>query len=150
MGAALGLGRGRSNRYTINPLAHADPIGTVLLPLMAIFVMPQAFLFGWGRPVPFDPYAARRKISRQKMIILVSLAGPIANILQFLVNIRAQIEIAAIRTSEIGVALKQQRQLIDTFAMSIRRIMATERHKNEELRALLAESRTANGEAFGD
>ena len=41
-------------------------------------------------------------------------------------------------------------RMIDTFAMSIRRIMAVERSKNEELRALLAESRTANGEAFGD
>ena len=82
LGALLGVTRGVDNRYTINPLAHADPIGTVVLPLFGIFLMPTAMLFGWGRPVPFDPNAARSKVSRQKMIVLVSLAGPMMNLLQ--------------------------------------------------------------------
>lgn len=82
LGALLGVTRGVDNRYTINPLAHADPIGTVVLPLFGIFLMPTAMLFGWGRPVPFDPWAARAKVSRQKMIVLVSLAGPMMNVLQ--------------------------------------------------------------------
>jgi Zn-dependent protease len=84
LGAVLGVTRGKDNRYTINPAAHADPIGTVVLPLFALFIMPAATLFGWGRPVPFDPFAARAKISRQKMVILVSLAGPLMNVLQAL------------------------------------------------------------------
>lgn len=85
LGALLGVHRGLDNRYTVNPLAHADPIGTVVLPLFGIFLMPTAMLFGWGRPVPFDPFAARAKVSRQKMIVLVSLAGPAMNVLQAIV-----------------------------------------------------------------
>jgi len=82
LGALLGVTRGVDNRYTLNPVAHADPIGTIVLPLFGIFLLPTAMLFGWGRPVPFDPYAARAKVSRQKMIVLVSLAGPLMNLLQ--------------------------------------------------------------------
>lgn len=85
LGALLGVTRGSDNRYTINPAAHADPIGTVVLPLFAIFLLPGGALFGWGRPVPFDPFAARARVSRQQMVILVSLAGPLMNILQALV-----------------------------------------------------------------
>ncbi len=84
LGALLGVNRGLDNRYTLNPAAHADPIGTVVLPLFAIFLLPGGMLFGWGRPVPFNPLAAKAKVSHQKMIILVSLAGPTMNVLQFL------------------------------------------------------------------
>jgi len=82
LGEALGVGRGRTNRYTVNPIAHADPIGTVALPVMATFVLPGAMLVGWGRPVPFNPNAPGRKVSYKRMVILVSLAGPMTNVLQ--------------------------------------------------------------------
>jgi Zn-dependent protease len=84
LGAVLGVTRGTDNRYTVNPAAHADPVGTVVLPLFALFLMPTAALFGWGRPVPFNPAAARAKVSRKRMVILVSLAGPMMNLLQAL------------------------------------------------------------------
>jgi Zn-dependent protease len=82
LGEALGVGRGRTNRYTVNPLAHADPIGTVALPVMATFVLPGAMLVGWGRPVPFNPAAPGRRVSMQRMIFMVSLAGPMTTVLQ--------------------------------------------------------------------
>lgn len=82
LGELLGVGRGRANRYTVNPLAHADPVGTVLLPITAQFLLPGAMLIGWGRPVPFNPLAARRKVSPWRMVVLVSLAGPASNLLQ--------------------------------------------------------------------
>ncbi|MDY0001044.1 MAG: site-2 protease family protein [Polyangia bacterium] len=85
LGELMGVGRGRTNRYTVNPLAHADPIGTVALPLMATFVLPGAMLFGWGRPVPFNPNAPRRRVSLKQMIIMVSLAGPMSNVIQAMV-----------------------------------------------------------------
>lgn len=56
-------------RLTLNPLAHLDPIGTILL-----FI---AF-FGWAKPVPVNPYNFRRP--RQDMI-WVALAGPGSNVL---------------------------------------------------------------------
>jgi Zn-dependent protease len=84
LGRLMGVGRGRTNRYTMNPLAHADPIGTIALPITATFLLPGAGLIGWGRPVPFNPHARGRKVSLQRMIVLVSLSGPISNLIQAL------------------------------------------------------------------
>lgn len=55
-------------RLTLNPLAHLDPLGTLML-LVAHF--------GWGKPVPIDPYNFRKP---RRDEILVSLAGPASNI----------------------------------------------------------------------
>lgn len=55
-------------RLTLNPLAHLDPIGTLLLVVAR---------FGWGKPVQFDPFNLK---DPQKDSALISLAGPAANI----------------------------------------------------------------------
>jgi len=60
----------RRGRLTINPLAHLDPIGTLSLAL---------FGFGWGKPVPVRPYRLRGDMRRSHA--LVSVAGPISNLL---------------------------------------------------------------------
>jgi Zn-dependent protease len=66
----------REGRLTLNPIAHIDPIGTILLPLaLSILNLP---VFGWARPVPVNPYNFK---DRKKGIILVSLAGPLTNLL---------------------------------------------------------------------
>lgn len=54
-------------RMTLDPMAHIDPIGIIMLIL---------FRFGWAKPVPINPYNFK---NRKKGIILVSLAGPIMN-----------------------------------------------------------------------
>lgn len=59
-----------NGRVTLNPLAHLDPIGT----LMMIFAH-----FGWGRPVPINPYALGRRTPAG--VMWVSLAGPVTNFL---------------------------------------------------------------------
>jgi Zn-dependent protease len=61
-------------RLTLNPLAHLDPIGS----LMLVFVG-----FGWAKPVPVNPYALERRSSAAMM--WVSLAGPISNLLMALI-----------------------------------------------------------------
>lgn len=68
----------RQGRCSLNPLVHIDPIGTVFLPLLMIF-MPGAgrFLIGWARPVPVDPRNLRQP---RRDDILVSLAGPVMNL----------------------------------------------------------------------
>lgn len=63
-GTAKGLGR-----LTLNPLAHLDPLGSIL-----IFVAG----FGWGKPVPFNPFYLR--VGMRRGAALVSLAGPVANV----------------------------------------------------------------------
>ena len=45
-------------RLTMNPLAHIDPFGTVILPLLCL-VMPGGFFLGWAKPVPIDPAHAQ-------------------------------------------------------------------------------------------
>jgi len=57
-------------RLTLNPLAHLDPVGT----LMLLFAG-----FGWGKPVPVNPYYLRP--GWRKGTAMVSLAGPMANLM---------------------------------------------------------------------
>jgi Zn-dependent protease len=54
-------------RVTLNPLAHLDPTGTILMVMVGI---------GWGKPVQFNPYATRNP---KAAIGLVSAAGPLSN-----------------------------------------------------------------------
>lgn len=73
---------GRDGRLTLNPLVHADPIGTIGLPLMAGLM--HAPLFGWGRPVMTQPRFYTRGMSMRAGMALVSFAGPLANLIQAL------------------------------------------------------------------
>src|SRR6185295_6271577 len=73
----------RQGRVTLNPLAHADPIGTLLLPLLGgLFVAAGGSVggFGWGRPVQWNPSRIDRKHKMSTARILVAIAGPSMNI----------------------------------------------------------------------
>lgn len=63
-------------RLTLNPLAHIDPIGTVLVPLLCL-LMPGGFFIGWAKPVPIDP----RNLSHPRRdMAWVAAAGPGMNL----------------------------------------------------------------------
>ena len=64
-------------RVTLNPVAHMDLFGTVIFPLVCIFVLGGSFLFGWGKPVLVN--SANFK-NRRRDDTLVTLAGPGANL----------------------------------------------------------------------
>ncbi|MDD5018865.1 MAG: site-2 protease family protein [Candidatus Omnitrophica bacterium] len=66
-----------SGRLTLNPLAHIDPVGTLLLPILLV-VLKSPVLFGWAKPVPIN---FSRLKNPKKDMILVGLAGPAANLL---------------------------------------------------------------------
>jgi Zn-dependent protease len=66
----------RAGRLTLNPLAHVDPFGTVLLPTLLAFTTGAAF--GYAKPVPVVPARMRRPRDHG---LLVSLAGPATNVL---------------------------------------------------------------------
>jgi Zn-dependent protease len=73
----------RQGRVTLNPLSHADPIGTLLLPTVgAIYAATGRSIggFGWGRPVLWQPARVNRKWKMSTANILVSVAGPAMNI----------------------------------------------------------------------
>lgn len=64
-------------RLTINPLAHIDLYGTVLFPLILILLR-FPIIFGWAKPVQFNPYNLRNP---RRDAALISLAGPFSNLL---------------------------------------------------------------------
>jgi Zn-dependent protease len=73
----------RQGRLTLNPVSHADPIGTLLLPLVgSIYAATTGFPggFGWGKPVQFRSERLTRKISMATGQMIVALAGPTMNI----------------------------------------------------------------------
>ena len=69
----------RMGRITLNPLRHIDPFGTVILPILLLIVSKGAFSFGYAS-TPVD-YSRLKRINNKSAIQLVSLAGPVANLL---------------------------------------------------------------------
>jgi Zn-dependent protease len=77
----LGDGLPRSQgRVTLNPFAHADPIGTIAFPLIGM-LFAGSIGFGWGRPVLVRPVAFTRKLRMRTAHLLVAAAGPAMNLL---------------------------------------------------------------------
>lgn len=64
-------------RLTINPLAHIDPFGTIILPLICL-LLPGSFLLGWAKPVPVDPRNMRQP---RRDMAFTAAAGPVMNLL---------------------------------------------------------------------
>lgn len=80
-------------RVTLNPIAHADPIGTVLFPLIAMVT--GAPLIGWAKPVPVD---IRRLRHHERDYVLVAAAGPASNIIM---AVSAAVILAALPISPV-------------------------------------------------
>ena len=85
-------------RVSLNPIRHIDPIGTVLLPLVA--AIRHIPMLGWAKPTPVDPRNFRRPVRDD---ILTSVAGPVSN---FIVATGAVVLLWIVSfTSETGHAL---------------------------------------------
>ncbi len=68
-------------RLTLNPAKHIDPMGTVVFPLL-LLMMPGGFVFGWAKPVPFNP---RNLENMRRDPVLIALAGPGSNLVLALI-----------------------------------------------------------------
>lgn len=62
-------------RLSLNPIKHIDPVGTVLVPGILLFV--GGFIFGWAKPVPVD---ARNLRNPKRDMAVVAAVGPLANL----------------------------------------------------------------------
>lgn len=71
-------------RLTLNPLAHIDPIGTILLPAMLLIFTNGQFVFGYAKPVPINPQNFRNP--RRDMAISAA-AGPLMNIMLAILSV---------------------------------------------------------------
>jgi len=78
----------REGRLTLNPLAHIDLFGTILLPLLGV-------PFGWAKPVPVNPARFRRDVSMGGGMAITAAAGPLSNVV-----------LAALSAVLLGLALR--------------------------------------------
>jgi Zn-dependent protease len=82
-------------RITLNPIKHIDPVGTLLLPAVAMFF--NAPVIGWAKPTPVDPRNFKNPVLDD---ILTSVVGPISN---FVVAIGAVLVLAFVKlVSPVG------------------------------------------------
>jgi len=65
----------KAGRITLNPLHHIDPFGTIILPLLTLWI--GGILFGWAKPVPVNFAALRHP---KKDMLWVAIAGPASNL----------------------------------------------------------------------
>ena len=65
----------KMGRLTLNPIAHIDPIGTIILPMIMLFT--TGFVVGWAKPVPFNPNRLR---NHRLDPVKIALAGPASNL----------------------------------------------------------------------
>jgi Zn-dependent protease len=85
-------------RVTLNPLKHIDPVGTVLLPLIA--AVTNIPMLGWAKPTPIDPRNFKNLVLDD---ILTTLAGPASNFTIALLGLLVLIAISF--TSPLGAGL---------------------------------------------
>jgi Zn-dependent protease len=80
-----------NGRLTLNPLAHLDPIGSLLMIVVG---------FGWAKPVPINPYILQRHSRSATM--LVSAAGPMSNFLMAIIG-ALLFRVGLVSVNEIGL-----------------------------------------------
>jgi Zn-dependent protease len=70
-----------SGRLTLNPLKHLDPVGSFIVPLFLVMFYQltggMGFIFGWAKPVPYNPYNLK---NQRWGPAIVGLAGPLSNL----------------------------------------------------------------------
>ena len=89
----------RLGRLTLNPFAHVDLFGTVLLPLILLF-SGAPFLFGYAKPVPVNFHNLRNP---RRGMVLVALAGPLTNLLLAGVSALVFRSLLSLQVSEQGL-----------------------------------------------
>jgi Zn-dependent protease len=103
-------------RVSLNPAVHIDPVGTIALPLLAVFLGAMnsglaSFIIGWGKPVPVNPSNLRH---RRVDDTLIALAGPFMNIVLALIVI-ALARVAVGFDWAAGVEIAQRIALVSLF-----------------------------------
>lgn len=90
----------KQGRLTLNPMAHIDPVGTLLMP--AIQALTGIPTIGWAKPVMVNVHALRRFKSQRLAHALVAAAGPLSNLALALLSVAV---IAGLRSSLPSAAL---------------------------------------------
>ena len=107
----------REGRVSLNPLVHADPVGTLIMPIVAAFTALP--LLGWGRPVQTQPSNYTRKVSMRGGMALVALAGPFGNLVLALLVLG----IAALMGRTVGVSPGMHMVLMTMLQLNVLLLM---------------------------
>jgi Zn-dependent protease len=105
-----------SGRLSFNPLAHIDPVGSILVPFLLYFSQ-SGFLFGWAKPVPVNPYRLRGGLFSYRW---VAAAGVLTNFFLAVVSalvIKLTIQFFGLAANNLGV-------LFFTAALQINLVLA--------------------------
>jgi len=86
-------------RVTLSPLRHIDPFGTIVIPLVAMFMSGIPFI-AWGKPVQTNPAGMTTRLPRTTASLFVSLAGPFMNLV--LAVVVSLLLIAAAKAGIVG------------------------------------------------
>jgi len=113
-----------AGRLTFNPIPHIDPIGTIILPLVLI-LLKSPIVFGWAKPVPVNPYKARKIRDYRKAMAIISLAGPGANLLSavafaILFHLTNSLSGAIISALGVGIAQAILKPLLIFFIQAVK------------------------------
>ena len=101
----------RMGRMTLNPIAHMDLLGTLILPLLGMITGWR--VLGWAKPVPVDPRNLTRHFRARVGMAVVAFAGPLSNLVQSLLFI----PILAIMIRNLPDAVEAERMNIFRAAM---------------------------------
>ncbi|MBC7419287.1 MAG: site-2 protease family protein [Bdellovibrio sp.] len=99
-------------RLTLNPMAHADLVGTFILPISAI-VFGIPIFFGWAKPVPVD---VRNLKNVRTDMFWIALAGPMSNV--FLALVSTLFMFAAYRYGFLGNYARPVHSLLEMFVLT--------------------------------
>lgn len=97
-------------RLTLNPLRHADLMGTIVFPLVAMF---SSFpLLGWGKPVQTNTAAYTRRFSRATGHMFVAIAGPAMNLVLMVVSSLVMVVLVRVGVASNSLLLVVEEHLI--------------------------------------
>lgn len=92
-------------RLTLNPIAHIDPVGTIIVPVMLFILSNGAFIFGTAKPVPVNFHNLKRP---RRDSALVSAAGPATNIIIAFISILLYILVQVVFPPSSSSAFNQK------------------------------------------
>lgn len=85
-------------RLTINPIAHIDLFGTIIMPIIIFIFSQGSFSFGYAKPVPVNPYNLRNP---KRDMAMVSLAGPVTNVILAAISILLALIVISVQSSPL-------------------------------------------------
>ncbi|MCK5139791.1 MAG: site-2 protease family protein [Thermodesulfovibrionia bacterium] len=112
-------------RLTLNPIAHIDLVGTILMPILLFYLSNGQFVFGYAKPVPINPM--NFKDPRKDMAISAA-AGPITNIvlaiLSQVILMHIIVPVSVFLPESVSITVLRPLALMFKFSIEINIILA--------------------------